>query len=208
MIFNAFQYLWPPRPKKAIPPNLLKYYEDQKWIAQYKKNGTCTVLYIDPNKKMIVKTRHNTEHKAWHPSKEFAEQFSALPGEGWYVFAGELLHNKTPLIKDTLYLFDALVDNGEYLIGTTLKERIARLHDIFPKQARSINRGYYVSMPKLWIAETIKSNFLKVYKNLTFSEDEGLVLKDPNARLNLCSKADSNAAWQIKCRLPTKNHTF
>jgi len=208
MIFNSYQYLWPPRPVNPIPDILLKYYEDKGWIAQYKKNGTCTVLYVNPAKEIIAKTRHKTNHKAWSPSQEFSDQFKNLPGDGWYVFTGELLHSKTPNIKDTIYLFDLLVDDSEYLVGYTLKERIARLHSLFPKRARAINNGHYVADSKLWIANSIKSNFNKVYKSLSLAEDEGLVLKDPHARLHLCINEHANEAWQIKCRKPTKNYSF
>lgn len=208
MNFDGYQYLWPPRPEVAIPANLLQYYEDKKWIAQYKKNGTCTLIYVRPDKTIITKTRHRTDHKQWTPKKEFAAQFSDLPGSGWYVFAGELLHSRTKHIKDTVYLFDLLVDDGEYLVGATLRARLDQLRALFPVQARAITKGHYVVTPTLWIARTIKANFTRIYKELTAKEDEGLVLKDPNAKLKLCVNPKSNSASQVKCRRPTKNYNF
>jgi len=202
MEFNEYKYLWPPRPSKAVPINLLKHYENQKWIGQFKKNGTCTVLYVQPNKEIIAKTRHDTDHKTWSPRKEFAGQFATLPGNGWYVFAGELLFN------DTLYIFDLLVNNGDYLVYRTLDERLNQLRDLFPKKAASIRKSHYIANRKLWVAETISSNFVEVYEKLSSDEDEGLVLKDPQSKLNMCLAAESNSAWQIKCRKPTKNYTF
>jgi len=207
--FDAYQYLWPPRPEKAIPDNLLGYYEQKKWIAQVKKNGTCTVLYVQPDKQIIVKTRHKTDHKVWQPSKEFIEQFQELlPGAGWYVFTGELLHSKTPHIKDTLYLFDLLVDDGDYLVGETLQIRLRRLHALFPHKIKTVSKSHYVVTPKLWVAETITKKFREKFNKLNMSEDEGLVLKDPTAKLSYCVKLDSNSSSQVKCRKPTKNYTF
>lgn len=209
MTFDAYQYLWPPRPEKAIPDNLLGYYEQKKWIAQVKKNGTCTVLYVQPDRRVIVKTRHKSDHKAWKPSKEFTDQFQELlPGAGWFVFAGELLHSKTPHIKDTIYLFDLLVDNGNYLVGETLQARLKRLHTLFPRKVKTISNSHYVVTPKLWVAETITRRFQERFNKLDLKEDEGLVLKDPTAKLNFCVKMDSNSASQVKCRKPTKNYIF
>lgn len=207
-MITAYQYFWPPRPEKAIPPNLLSYYEKKGWIAQVKKNGTCTVLYVRPDKSLITKTRHNSDHKLWTPSAEFTEQFEIIPGDGWYVFAGELLHSKTKHIKDTIYLFDMLVANGEYLAGQTLQHRLKLLHALFPRKARTLNHSHYVVAPKLWVAETITKRFLERFRALTPSEDEGLVLKDPQAKLQLCVKKDANRLWQVKCRKPTKTHGF
>jgi len=202
MEFNEYKYLWPPRPSKAVPVNLLNHYERQGWIGQFKKNGTCTVLYVPPDKKIITKTRHNTDHKTWVPSREFAGQFITLPGNGWYAFAGELLRG------DTLYIFDLLVNNGDYLVDRTLDERLNQLRGLFPKKAASIRKSHYIANSKLWIAETISSNFVEVYKSLFSDEDEGLVLKDPKSKLSMCLTAESNSAWQIKCRKPTKKYTF
>jgi hypothetical protein len=39
-------------------------------------------------------------------------------------------------------------------------------------------------------------------------EDEGLVLKNPKALLNVCHKISANAAWQVKCRKGHKNFGF
>ena len=199
-----YQYLWPPRPRKQIPLNLLTYYEQQGWIAQLKKNGTCTVLYLTPDKKVIAKTRHKTDHKLWTPGQELTDQLALLPGKDWYVFVGELLHSKTKEIKDTLYLFDLLVDEGLYLAGHTLTNRLRRLHSLFPRRAKSIRSGHYVVSPKLWVAETIKSNFEKVFLSLSAPEDEGLVLKDPQAKLNWCVSQHANCATQVKCRRAAK----
>lgn len=208
MSFDAYQYLWPPRPEQAIPKTLLSYYEKQRWIAQVKKNGTCTVLYVRPDKQVIVKTRHKTDHKLWTPSEEFCSQFESLPGNGWYVFAGELLHSKTKHIKDTIYLFDLLVDDGIYLVGATLQARLKRLYALFPTRVNTITNSHYIIAPKLWLAATIVKNFSERFAALCMPEDEGLVVKDPRAKLKLCVKATANAGSQVKCRKPTKNYSF
>lgn len=208
MSFNEYKYLWPPRPEKAIPATFLPHYEKRGWVAQYKKNGTCSLVYVKPDKSIIVKTRHNTDHAAWTPSEEFEKQFQFLQGQGWYVFVGEVLHSKTPHIKDTIYVFDILVSDGLYLVGSTFQARIDLLNSILPHNALDITKSHYVVLPKLWLARTIKSNFVEVFNNINEVENEGLVLKDPEATLNLCLREDSNNAWQLKCRRATKNYSF
>jgi len=41
MIFEQFQYLYPPRPEKAVQRPFLGFYQDRGFLAQAKKNGRC-----------------------------------------------------------------------------------------------------------------------------------------------------------------------
>ena len=124
MKYSKYTYLYPPRPEKAIPPGLLAAYEDKGWVGQYKKNGTCNVTFVSPEKEITVMTRHDAKHKAWAPTEASNKFFKELPGDGWYVFVSELLHSKTPTIKDTHYIFDILVYDGEHLSGMSFINRM------------------------------------------------------------------------------------
>jgi len=196
MKYTSYQYLWPPRPEHIIPPGLLNYYETLHWICQVKKNGTCLVLFFRRDE-LIVQTRHGTPPKTWALTPTLR---SALSGRfnQWTVLVGELLHHKGPRIKDTIYLFDLLVDSGRHLVGTTLADRLARLQAMFPRQADCLSTGAYQTADRLWIAKTYLSGFSKLFNGLTMPEDEGLVLKDPQAKLGLCARPGGSG--QVKCR--------
>ena len=185
-------FLWPPRPEKAIPSELIQFYENQGWIAQLKKNGTCTVIDVDASGNSTFYTRHNEAHKAWTPPQFILDYFKQFPES---TIVAELLHNKGPSVKNTLYIFDILVFASLSLVGETLRERL-ELIEKFPETENVIT------------SKTITKDFLAVFEGLTSELDEGIVMKNPNARLKPCYKDGMNAGWQVKCRKPMKNYGF
>jgi hypothetical protein len=208
MDYNSYAYLYPPRPEQKIPQGLLGFYEKRKWIAQVKKNGTNTVIFVKGDQ-FIVKTRHNDDHKMWTPLDAHKEFFAEqCAGEGWNVFCAELLHSKTPHIKNHLYIYDQIVNNGKQLVGSTLLDRHALLRLRFT-EARGFGefRDRTMVSEHVSIAKNIPSDF-KVLFDTLMPEDEGLVLKDPYARLETCFKPTSNDKWQVKSRIQHKNYGF
>jgi hypothetical protein len=183
-------FLYPPRPEKPIQPELIPVYEKMGTIAQIKRNGTCTVVDVDASGIPTFWTRHKELHKAWTAPPHIIAYFKKFPDS---VIVAELLHNKHASVKDTLYIFDVLVYKGNDLVGSTLKERLDIIKK-FPK-----GEG-------IWFAKTYTKNLLKLYEGLTDDIDEGIVLKNPNARLKFCFKDGLNAADQVKCRKSTKNY--
>jgi hypothetical protein len=202
MKYREYTYLWPPRPEVKVPRDLLSHYEREGWHAQVKKNGTCTVIFARGSE-VIFKTRHDDDHKMWTPKREHAAFFVGPPT--WNVFVAELLHSKTPYIKDQLYIFDQIVRDGVHLVGTTFRDRQSMLRERWPQQVSEptqLRIGEHVSL-----AKNFKAGFDKLFDNLK-PEDEGLVLKQPAAKLAPCFKHDSNNAWQVKSRIPHKNYGF
>lgn len=224
MAFDKYTYLWPPRPSKAISSAMLNFYEKRDYVAQYKKNGTCTVLYVTPEKEIIAKTRHNDDHKRWEPTDKSTGVFKNLPGDGWYVFVVEVLHSKVKDIKDTVYIFDILVNDGQDLVGTTFMERQDMLHEIFDIKHEDDDtnvtqmfdsESHHALSPNVWLAKLIKGDFKKLMRVINSQtpeegapENEGIVLKNPSARLEPESRAASNGGWQVKCRVEHKNYSF
>jgi hypothetical protein len=204
--YNEFQYLFPPRPETKISKTLLGFYEQRGWFAQAKKNGTCTMVFARGNE-VIFKTRHpeieNGDHRMWQPKADHIKFFAG--SKNWNVFTAELLHSKvTGGPKDELYIFDQLVYDGEYLIGSTFAERQQLLNEEFSGD----DEGDQIRIDKrVTLAKCINTGFEERFAHLK-PEDEGLVLKDPRATLARCSKMNSNAGWQAKCRIPHKNYSF
>lgn len=207
MRYTEYKYLYPPRPENAVPVNFLQMYERKGWWGQFKKNGTCNVTFVSPEGEITVMTRHNAKHKAWAPTEASNKFFIDLPNLGWYVFVSELLHSKTPTIKDTHYIFDILVADGEHLTGSTFAERMKLLATFIPEGADETD-SHYVVNPNVWIAKTLTSNFEEIFKAITNPEDEGLVLKDPNAMLKLGFKKNANVNWMVKSRKNHSNYGF
>jgi len=186
-------WAWPPRPTKAISPSLIPWYESKGYIAQIKKNGTCTVITIDDEGNVTFRTRHRDAHKAWTPTQELTNWFAGFRNT---IFIGELLHSKGPSVKDTIYLFDVVRYLGRNLVGTTLAERLEILSNIHPLTTKVV------------IADVHKSELQGLFHSLHDALDEGVVLKDPKAKLRDVQREGLNSGWMVKCRRSTKNYSF
>lgn len=208
MEYNSFTYLYPPRPEKAIPKGLLGFYETQGWHASIKKNGTSNVIAVQPDKTLVCMTRHNDNHKLWQPTPASSLAFQNLPGKGYYVFCAELMHSKVAGMRDINFIHDILVDDGNYLVGTTFAERQIQLQNIFKAKTLTESPHYFVINPNTWLAKGFTKGFIKLYDGLTDAEDEGIIVKKSDAKLVICSRAKSNVDWQVKCRRETKNYGF
>ncbi len=208
MRYEEFAYLWPPRPEQAVAPRVLDGFEKRGWVAQYKLNGTCSVIFVSPDKIVRAMNRYNEPHKAWSPTPEVMADFARLPGRGWYVFVAELMHNKVPSIKNVNYTHDVLVADGEYLVGKTQEERQDILHDLLMTSDAVEHDSHYEISRHLWLPVEYDEGFTNLFNSLTAPEHEGIVLKDPRQKLAICSRKGSNTSGSIKCRRPHKNFSF
>ncbi len=208
MKYEAYRYLWPPRPDKAAPAELMGFYERRGYVAQIKKNGTCTVIFACGDT-VIFKTRHNEDHSLWTPQPQHTAAFAGRPN--WNVYVAELLHSKGPQLKNHLYLFDVLVSDGQQLIGMTQAERQAILRDRFPSPKADI-AGSRAGLGARYIAEDLSQAETIADPQRAWTQlgplDEGLVFKNSAAKLAACSTAAANGAWQVKIRRPHKNYSF
>lgn len=186
-------FLFPPRPENAIPPSMIKSFEGRGWIAQLKMNGTCSLAFVDADGKVTFKTRHGVDHKAWTPTQEAISFFAGFKCS---IFVFELLHSKGGGIRDTIYIFDLLKYLGRDLVGTTLAERLQILATINPFS------------PRITVATIHTKDLTGLFGSLSDPLHEGIVLKDPMAKLRPCFRDGLNAAWQVKCRTATKNFGF
>lgn len=203
-----------PRALRKPSPKILSV-TTKSWASspRQKKNGTCNVLAVGPDGSIKAMTRHETVHKLWTPSAKTAAPFKNLPrqNEGWYVFVAELMHSKVAGgTKDTNYIHDILVADGEYLVGKTFEERQAILVGLFPDIDQSKSTvSYHVIDDNTWLARNYSGALSALYDTVIADPScEGLVLKNPKAKLAMCSRQKSNTDWQVKCRRPHKNYSF
>jgi hypothetical protein len=207
------QFLFPPRPERKIAPHNLAAWEEKGWWCDIKKNGSGSVVLVGPDGAITVKRRDRSEHKAWQPRPQVLQAFRRLPPHS--VCAAELLHSKVPGLRDILYIHDLMALEGVHLVGTTFAERRKILHSYFPATTPSIDGHHYVIDQHTWLARTFTQDFAKLFASLKHQDgtpkrgdDEGIVLKNPKTKLELCFKADSNSHWQVKCRLEHKNYQY
>ena len=187
-------FLYPPRPEEAILPTLIPYYENQGYVAQIKKNGTCSIASVGPTGSVQFYTRHGDKHKAWTPSKDTVDFLAKFPNS---VFVFELLHSKGGGVRDTLYFFDVISLKDEDLVGVKFTERMKMLKAALKKAPANMS-----------VAEVYTTDLDMLFARMKDPLDEGIVLKDPNSVLRSCYQPGKNGHWQVKCRRKTKNYAF
>lgn len=211
--YLTFRYIYPPRPAGAIPPHHVDRYPG--WIAQYKFNGTRNVVFMFPDGHIEMFNRHKQWNKAYKPTEDMVLAFHALnlPKGKFHVFDGELMHSKTRGIKDRFILFDILVFNGEYLLGTRYIDRYRMLEALLGTptefEAETGNKIAYRVNNNIWFSKIYTKDLKERFKKLIHMDEvEGLVLKDPNGRLTFGLQEENNGSWMIRVRKPHKNYAF
>lgn len=207
--------MYPPRPDGSIPPDTLKKYPG--WFGQRKWNGTRNLIFVLPDGTFELWNRHRQMHKQYKLSASMKASIEELIGTlqpgVFHVFDSELMDAKTTRLKDRIVLYDVLVHDGIYLIGTTYKERYATLQKILgnPTEYESdTGRSLALKFNKnIWLSEIFTDNLDERFKEaLAVDEIEGLVLKDPNGRLEFGVRESNNGSWLIRVRKPHKNYAF
>jgi hypothetical protein len=205
-IYSKFRYIFPPRPEYITVPDQLYKYESDHFI-QPKLDGSCMEIYIKSDELKNF-GRHQNENLS-----NFKLNFDDLKilncgNDNWNVFVGEYMNkNKNGIDgkpwNHKFVIFDILVYNGEYLLGTTFEDRVALLDKIFGTIDE--NEFLYKITNKIFRVKTFYDNFLERWMNITkINMLEGVVLKKKKQKLTRGLSEKNNLS--IKCRRPTKNY--
>lgn len=200
--------LSPPRAENQVLPESLPLFEERGYLAQFKKNGTYSVVYVSPAGEVSFLDRNKKPHASsfWAPGPAKVDQFRRRAGKGWRVFCAELLHKKGDGgHRDTFYLHDVLVMDGEHLVGSTYAQRYSILQDVFLRDGSAFTSSHWVLDEGLWLARNIRKGFRTAFDSIADPrQDEGLVLKDPRGALSI----RPSPGWSVKCRRPAANYGF
>lgn len=211
MKYNYYRYVWPPRPKNAIPPKDLNYYDNGSMIAQPKLNGSNATIYTN-GVEIFTMNRHGDRLTRFEIKSE--EILSLYKGTGgWSAFNGEYMNKSKydenkKLFNHKFVIFDILINDGDYLISKTVEQRIELLDKMFGKIDSEKDYLYSVS-DNIYRVKSYENNFNMIYdKFIEVDMLEGLVLKRKNARLETSGSELNNTKMAIKCRKPTLNYKF
>lgn len=208
-----YSYIFPPRPKNPISPNDIESWDNGQMIGQPKINGSNVVLFTDGSH-LLIYNRHSQRFSSFKIDND--EVLSSLYkcDEGkWMVLNGEYLNKSkkdedNEVFNNKLIIFDILVYNSEYLIGSTFQERIELLDKIYGK-LRSDKPYLYSISDNIYRVKSYEFEFKKIFDSLIkIDMVEGLVFKRKNAKLERGLTEDNNSKSQCKVRKPTKNYKF
>ncbi len=203
MKISNFTYFYPERPGLIhIEQNLFgRLSADPAWIAEPKYNGSRLLLHRLPSGIWQFWNRHQ-ERFSFVASEELVAALLALPLEPgkYYLFDGELRHNKTVGVRQKIVLYDVFIFGDELLTGVPFADR---RHILATLQKRG---GFYEALN---MAPQYSYNFREVFDELTPNpEIEGLVMKNLGGKLDLGRKRAANSGWMMKVRKPNNSYRF
>ena len=208
--FDNFHYIYPPRPKNPISPTELDFWDNGMMIGQPKLNGSNAVIFTDGNS-VYIYNRHNQRMSNVQLEKE--EILNIYSGRGWMVINGEYMNKskndeRGQVFNHKLVIFDILVHDGQYLLGTTFKERIGLLDSLYG--TRKSDKEYLTEISEnIYRVKSYDTGFKTLYEDLTkIDMVEGLVLKRKSGKLELGTTENNNTKSQIKVRKSTKNYKY
>jgi hypothetical protein len=212
MNYNSFRYIFPPRPKNAIPDSDLNFWDNGSLVAQPKLNGSNCVIFTNGEKLMIMNRHSQYMTNVDIQRQEVLDLFKGESGK-WMVLNGEYLNKSKQdenrqTFNHKLVIFDILVYNSDYLVGKTFQERINLLDELYGKNDSEKSYLYSISN-NVYRVKSFESGFKSLYDQLTpIDMIEGLVLKRKNARLEIGNTENNNIKSQLKARKATKNYKF
>jgi ATP-dependent DNA ligase len=212
MKYDKYRYIFPPRPKNAIPDSDLNFWDNGSLVGQPKLNGSNCVIFMNGEKTLIMNRHGQYMTNVNIQRSEVSELFRGDVGN-WSVLNGEYLNKSKQdenriTFNHKLILFDILVYNSEYLVGSTFQERIDLLGSLYRKKDSEKPYLYSIS-DNVYLIKSFESGFKSIFDELTkIDMIEGLVLKRKNAKLELGTSENNNIKSQLKARKPTKLYKF
>ena len=214
--YEKFRYIYPPRPETVIPPdNINKLCEEVYW-GQIKMNGSCCEIYTYGEGADKIRRnfgRHKNENLSNFKLNDNDYDVLTCGNTNWNLVVGEYLNkNKEGVGNHKFIIFDILIYNSEYLINTTLEDRIKLLDKIFGTVSE--NEYLYKITDNIYRVKTFKNNLKKIWDQIMIDHPtdksvyEGLVFKKPQAKLMSGESERNNCLWHLKCRRATKNYKY
>ena len=211
MKYPKYRYIFPPRPKNVVPQSELFSWDNGSMISQPKLNGSNATIYTN-GVDVFTMNRHGDRLTRVEIKSE--EILSLYKGTGgWSAFNGEYMNKSKydenkKVFNHKFVIFDILINDGDYLIGKTVEQRIRLLDEMFGQNDSEKEYLYSVS-DNIYRVKSYENEFNMLFDNfIKVDMLDGLVLKRKNARLETSGSELNNTKMAIKCRKPTLNYKF
>ncbi len=218
MKIKKFKYFYPEKPVllQITQDEFTEMSTSPKWVAEPKYNGSRCVVHILDGKVEFWDRHGKTLDFNSNPlykdgrDKIIEILLSAFGKVGYFVFDGELRHNKVTGIQNKLVLWDCFIYDHELLNKQPYWVRRSKLVEAgLVIEDYAIEETEPVSLIKQW-----KHHFKTVYDEYVAGhwghpdEFEGVVLKNVNGKLNLGRVSGSQSNWMFKVRKQTGRHRY
>ena len=209
--YDRFKYMYPPRPEYVISPDKLSEYEGTH-AAQVKMNGSCCLIFIKGNEFRYFGRHENENLRGFKLKINDLSVLNCGNEDKWNVIVGEYMNKNKKGVNGKSWnhkfvIFDILVYNGEYLLGSTFEERVSLLDNLFGTEDE--NEYLYKITDKIFRVKTFYDNFTDRWNEIVkIGMLEGFVLKKEKAKLERGLSEKNNVLWQLKSRKKNNLYKF
>jgi len=200
---SSFKYFYPEKPKllHVEQPLFEQLSSREDWIAEPKYNGSRLQLHHLPTGEWQFWNRHE-QRMNYTPSQEVQEALDGLRITGYWLFDGELRHNKVKGVRHRIILYDVFIADGSLLLGAPFRDRRGLLEVLF--HYCGPDDGFALDL-----APQYDTDFREVFTRLIQDEElEGLVIKNLAGKLNLGRNRAVDSAWMWQVRKPSGRYNF
>lgn len=209
--YNNFKYIYPQLAKKRISLSRLDNYDNGEYVIHPNYEGLPCVVFTNGFELMVYDQRGKI-FKNISNSIDFRK---LARSRNWYVYAGT--YCSKPRMLDTaggqifqadrFIITDILVWDGEYLLGSTLVERMALLNQAFSFHATLIADCYMECFKYLYCTEitgimrakVYAGNFENLFHQINLAGYNGIVLRKKESELLDSMRSRNNRQDNIIC---------
>lgn len=211
---DHFPSIYPPRPASAIDPATISRY--QGYIAQYKYDDIRLLSYIHPTGRVELLNRKREPILSYHLDSGMKRAFGKLnlTHGKHHLLDGGLLRGTVQAGRPrTIVLWDILIHDDQYLLGTSYCQRYNTLKGICGnptlQEHESGEEVGLIIAPGLWLAPTFDDRLERRFELTKLADRlEGLMLKNPDGQLDWGVREENNGSWQIRVRKQSGRHVF
>lgn len=212
MKYNNYSYIYPPRPKNPIPTQTIGKWDNGSMLAQPKLNGSNCLIFSNGSE-VYSMNRHNQRLTNFQLNNSEILELYRPNSSGWIVLNGEYMNKSKRdengmIFNHKFVIFDILVFNSDYMVGSTFDYRTNLLENIYGSNPCDKNYLYQIT-DNIYHVKNYKSNFVNIFNDLSkIDMIEGIVIKRRGAKLELGTTENNNARSMVKARKSTKNYKF
>jgi len=212
MLIKRFKYFYPEKPFliQIGQDEFKQMSSNPKFVAEPKINGSrCEVHIMDGKVEFWDRHGKRLDFDRNPLYKDMRDKIkdiliNTFGKIGYFLFDGELRHNKVKGIQGKLILWDCFIYASEFLNKLPYWARRSKI-----EEKMKVDTNDPVTLIRQW-----KNHFKTVYDEYVSGkwgdpdEFEGVVIKNVNGKLNLGTSSGSPSNWMFKVRKQTGRHRY
>lgn len=223
MKFNKIIYFYPEKPVLILKESnaLDEMSNDPDYVAELKYNGQrCELHFFNGNAEFWDRHGKHLDYNSNSLYKDGRESIvvelrKRFGYKGYFVFDGELRHNKAG-VYNRFMIYDIHVYENEFLNRLIFSERrdILESHFEAVEYEDEHDLRYFPDIRPVSLSTQYPDEFRQLFIDAgegsygNTDEIEGIVIKNLNGKLKLGRSSSSHSMWMFKVRHATGRHRY